>query len=464
MQCIGGVPLLVAGSLVMFDRPDTGERAYLVHIENAETEEGDAQELRELLLSAGGEVVGEMTINLRHPSARMLINAGRVEEIAHAARALDAELVLFSAPLSPAQQRNLEAELERRVLTRTELILDIFAQRARSHEGMLQVELAQLRHWSTRLVRGWSHLDRQKGGIGLRGAGETQLELDQRIIGARIRTIEARLAKVRGRRAQSRKARTRRETQTVALVGYTNAGKSTLFNRLSGADVYAQDQLFATLDPTMRRIQLPSVGEVVLADTVGFVRHLPHQLVDAFKATHEEVAEAALILHVIDAASPARAAQQAGVMSVLADIEAVDQPIVEVFNKIDLLDEPARVTQTHLRRGVEDLSGRGQTGARDDDETATRVWVSAGSGAGIGLLQQAMADVLSDGLFPYELRLAPSAGRLRADLYQRQAVVAEAGEDDGGCRLQVMLSRDQVNRLVNHAEVASLRATLTAAP
>jgi len=286
----------------LFERPQSGERAILVHASlKGAPDDIEREEFAELASSAGAVVVDEIISARKRPDARFFIGRGKVDELRESIAANDAELVISGAELSPSQERNLERELKCRVLDRAGLILDIFAQRARSFEGKLQVELAQLRHLSTRLVRGWTHLERQKGGIGLRGPGETQLETDRRLLGARIRQLNARLEQVDARRSMNRRNRERAEIQTVALVGYTNAGKSTLFNALTDADVYVKDQLFATLDPTVRRLELPDGHKVVLADTVGFVRDLPHELIAAFKSTLQEAREADLILHLIDA-------------------------------------------------------------------------------------------------------------------------------------------------------------------
>ncbi len=291
----------------MFERPQSGENTILVHVDfPGESEPEDLLEFSDLAISAGAVPLATVTASRKTPDARYYVGSGKAEEIRALVDAEQAELVIFNHELSPSQERNLEKLLQARVLDRTGLILDIFAQRARSFEGKLQVELAQLKHLSTRLIRGWTHLERQKGGIGLRGPGETQLETDRRLLGQRIKQIHKRLEKVRGQRAQGRRARERAEVPTVSLVGYTNAGKSTLFNRLCNAEVYAADQLFATLDPTLRRLELPGFGPVVLADTVGFIRQLPHELVAAFRSTLEETLEADLLLHVIDAHDPER--------------------------------------------------------------------------------------------------------------------------------------------------------------
>lgn len=331
-------------------------------------------EFHELAASAGAEVVTVITASRKVPDARHFVGSGKAEEIRACVEATKADVVLFNHELSPGQERNLEQLLQCRVLDRVGLILDIFAQRAQSFEGKLQVELAQLQHLSTRLVRGWTHLERQRGGIGLRGPGETQLETDRRLIGARIKQLNKRLRKVGGQRDERRKARRKAAVHTVSLVGYTNAGKSTLFNRLTGATVYAADQLFATLDPTLRRVELSGAQAIVLADTVGFIRHLPHDLVAAFRSTLEETCEAALLLHVIDAGNENRHECIHQVNGVLKEIGADEIPRIEVYNKIDRLNE----CMPHIDR---DAEGRVQ-----------RVWVSAATGAGMDLLRQALAE------------------------------------------------------------------------
>jgi GTP-binding protein HflX len=363
------------------------------------------------------------------PHAGTFVGSGKLEEIAAAVREHDAQVVIFNHTLSPSQERNLERVLKCRVLDRTGLILDIFAQRARTHEGKLQVELAQLRHMSTRLVRGWTHLERQKGGIGLRGPGETQLETDRRLLRARIKSIVARLEKVRRQREQGRRSRRRAEVPTVALVGYTNAGKSTLFNGLTTAGVYAADQLFATLDPTLRRLELPEVGPVILADTVGFISHLPHRLVEAFKATLEETRNADLLLHVVDAASEDRAEHALQVREVLREIGAEEVPQLEVYNKIDLLETAPRID-------------------RDDEGRHVRVWVSARDGSGLDVLLGAIGELVGNDMVARELVLAPGQGRLRAALYRLGAVRDEHYGSDGAAHVSVRLPRADWERLV----------------
>jgi len=415
---------------VFFDRPQSGERAVLVHLDLGPGAVcDDPRELEELVLSAGGDPVEYILGQRDRPDPGHFVGSGKLAEIVDAVNAHEAALVIFDHALTPTQERNLERALGCRVIDRTGLILDIFAQRARSHLGKLQVELAQLRHISTRLVRGWTHLERQKGGIGLRGPGETQLETDRRLIRDRIRLLTRRLEKVHLQREQGRRARSRAEMPTVSLVGYTNAGKSTLFNRLTGADVYVADQLFATLDPTMRRCLLADGRAVVLADTVGFVRHLPHQLVEAFRATLEEARLADLLLHVIDASATDRDDTSFEVEKVLAEIGAGKLPRLQVYNKIDLLEMQPRID-------------------RGEDGKPVRVWVSACDGSGLELLRTAIDELLEQDIVHECLTLAPQQGRLRAQLYEKGAVLREQVEGDGVIRLEVRLPRTQLARLL----------------
>jgi len=416
---------------LFFDRPDFGERALLVHLRlNSESEPEDVGEFEELVRSAGGDIVDLVRGSRTSPHAKFFIGTGKLEEIAEIAKRESAQLIIFNHNLSPSQERNLEAHLQCRVLDRTGLILDIFAMRARTHEGKLQVELAQLQHLSSRLVRGWTHLERQKGGIGMRGPGETQLESDRRMVRERIQTIKKRLEKVRKQRNQSRRSRDRAEIPTVSLVGYTNAGKSTLFNNLTGSDVFAADQLFATLDPTMRRLDVPEQGSVIFADTVGFISHLPHRLVDAFRATLEEAASATLLIHVVDAAAEERSINIERVQEVLKEIDAHELPTLMVYNKIDLLDDP----QPRIER--------------DDDGMPVAVWLSALSGQGLDLLLQAVIQRLPGKLVHKHLQLQPDQGACRAALYSHKAVVAEKVSDQGDLNLEIKLAENEFLRLL----------------
>ena len=394
------------------------------------TTQMDRDEFYELAVSSGATPVLEIQAPCKAFSAYTLVGKGKVDEIAQAVKALGAHLVIFNHPLTPAQTRNLEDEIQCRVIDRIDLILDIFASRARTFEGKLQVELAQLQHLSTRLVRGWSHLERQKGGIGLRGPGETQLEVDRRLIRGRITSIQKQLEKVRQDRLGRRRTRERANKATVALVGYTNSGKSSLFNALCNADAYVADQLFATLDPTLRSLMLPEFGHVVLADTVGFIRELPHELIDAFRATLEETRTATLLLHVIDASDPECQYKMKEVMEVLTHIGAETVPSLFVLNKVDLLDnQPVNIEYDASHRPI-------------------KVWVSALTGEGLPNLLKAMAVLLSEDMVEQEVRLSSIQGKIRNELYKREAVISEHVELDGGYTLVVHLPRQVLMKIL----------------
>ena len=413
----------------LFDRHAGGEQVVLVQLTLDDGgQRADPREFEELVMSAGGTPVAFVTGHRRSPSARYFVGSGKLDEIRDVKETTGADLVVFNHPLSPSQERNLEQALSCRVIARTGLILDIFAQRARTHEGKLQVELAQLQHMSTRLVRGWTHLERQKGGIGLRGPGETQLETDRRLLRARIRAIETRLNKVRAQRDQNRRARERAETPLVSIVGYTNDGKSTLFNRYAGADVLAADQLFATLDPTLRRVPIDRLGDIVLADTVGFISDLPHTLVDAFRATLEETLSADLLLHVVDAAAEHRDAWMADVETVLGDIGAGDLPQLLVFNKLDQLQQEPRIL-------------------RNADGKPTAVYLSAQTGQGMQLLDDAIRECLQEDVFEGSVEIDPNQGKLRAALMGLGAVQEERFTDTGAAILSIRLPKKTWDRL-----------------
>jgi len=394
----------------LFERPKSGERAVLLHASAAGApDDAEREEFAELARSAGAELVGELTSGRRTPDPRFFIGRGKVEELKALVTETAAELVISAAPLSPSQERNLERELCCRVLDRGGLILDIFAQRARSFEGKLQVELAQLEHLSTRLVRGWTHLERQKGGIGLRGPGETQLETDRRLLAQRIRQLHDRLENVDKRRWMNRQNRVRAEIPTVALVGYTNAGKSTLFNALTDAGVYVRDKLFATLDPTVRRIELPDGQPLLLTDTVGFVRNLPHRLVQAFKATLEEAVLADFLVHVLDASSPSVAGLHETTREVLRELGADEKRTVTVLNKIDLIEDPAVLHD--LRQSFPDA-----------------VFLSLRTGTGSEELLHALNDMLRDRVDRVSLRLPQARGDILHRLHREGKVLGESYE------------------------------------
>lgn len=414
---------------MFFDRPEAGRQAVVLHVnfrqpvqQGADDPETSRQECLELSRTAGVEVVDVVTASRDHPHPRWFIGRGKLDELKGRLQSTGADLLIVNHELGAGQQRNLERALDCRTITRTELILSIFADRARTYEGQLQVELAQLKHAQTRLIRGWTHLDRQKGGIGLKGAGEKQLELDQRMLSERINVAERKLSHVARRRALGRRRRERSHTPTIALVGYTNAGKSTLFNALTTARVPSEDRLFATLDPTMRRLTIDGVGDVVLADTVGFISQLPHSLIEAFKATLEEVAGADLLLHVVDGASAGWELRIAEVNAVLREIGAEDIPTLLVLNK---MDNKGNATQAELAPGVR---------------------VSALYGLGLDDLKGAIADRLGVRA-PTRVLLAPEDGGTRAWLYRQGAVIDERLSEDGRVALTLRADAALLARL-----------------
>ena len=415
---------------MFFDREEGGDKAILVHVDFVARQDAeDIDEFIDLAMSAGADIAAVLRSQRRTPFAKTLIGSGKVEELVALVEEHEADIAIFNYSLTPSQERNLEKILQCRVLDRTGLILDIFSQRARSHEGKLQVELAQLQHLSTRLIRGWTHLERQQGGIGLRGPGETQLETDRRLLRARIKSLLAKLKKVQKQREQGRRSRKKAAIPTVSIVGYTNAGKSTLFNQLTDADVYVADQLFATLDPTIRRIEVADTGPVVLADTVGFVRHLPHKLIDAFKSTLEETVMADLLIHVVDCASDERDSNMREVDAVLAEIGADKLPQLLVYNKIDLLgDVEPRIDY-------------------DEQGKPVRVWLSARNKQGIDLLMQALAELLGKQHWQATLRLPPEQGQLRAQLFSLQAIENEQVDEQGHFILDLRISIVDMNQL-----------------
>lgn len=417
-----------------FDRHQGGETAILVHLNINQLDDPDDLDEFELLVeSAGAKPAALVTGTRSKPDAKYFVGTGKAEEIAEQVKAHDAQIVIFNHALTPSQERNLERLVQCRVLDRTGLILDIFAQRARTYEGKLQVELAQLNHLATRLVRGWTHLERQKGGIGLRGPGETQLETDRRLLQIRVGQLKAKLDKVKQTRAQGRAKRQKSAVPTVSLVGYTNAGKSTLFNRLTDANIYAANQLFATLDPTLRSVNWAGVGNVVLVDTVGFVRHLPHELVEAFHATLEETLAADLLLHVIDSSREDMHEQIDAVQNVLAEI-GNDVPVLNVFNKIDLTGEPAHI-------------GYGEAGKPN------RVYVSAQADIGLDKLTEAVQQLLVGQLTRFDLRLPPTFGQLQHALHELGVIDGIDYADNGDAYVTVTMAAARLQQLLGESAI-----------
>ena len=430
----------------MFERPRAGERAVLVRLGlGVQVDPEDLQEFAELARSAGAHPIATITGRRERPDPRFFMGSGKADEVRDVAASESADVILVDHALSPSQERNLEQHTGRRVLDRNSLILDIFAQRARSHEGKLEVELAQLKHIASRLVRGWTHLERQKGGIGMRGPGETQLETDRRLIGQRVRVLTKRLEKLNQQRETGRSQRAEIPVPSIALVGYTNAGKSTLFRALTGADAYVADQLFATLDPTVRKMSLPGGTPVVVADTVGFIRELPHELVAAFQSTLTEAREATLLLHVVDVSDPRREEHITQVNGVLAEIGADQIPQVLVYNKIDRLEIAPRVD-------------------RDADGRAISIWISAAKREGLDLLQTTIAERIARVARRAVLRMPASAGAIRSRLYAAGAVRHETSGDDGALEITVELPDVELVALARMPGVQILEAPQAGMP
>jgi GTP-binding protein HflX len=430
--------------LELFDRQKDsvgqGEKTLLVYVElpsNRHIHNG-LDEFLELANSSGLDVVQALKVNRNTATAQYFIGSGKVDEIAELVKEHEIDLVIFAPELTPSQERNLEKKLNCQVMDRTGLILDIFALRAQSFEGKLQVELAQLRHLSTRLVRGWTHLERQKGGIGLRGPGETQLETDKRLIAVRIKNITKRLDKVHKQRDLGRKSRVKSELPMIALAGYTNAGKSTLFNTLTKAEVFADDRLFATLDSTIRRVILPASGEAVIADTVGFIQDLPHELVAAFKSTLEETRRANVLLHVVDASDEYNLEKIDQVEDIINEIDANKIPSILVMNKIDRLE--------NFKPRID----------RDKDGRIYRVWISAQNGDGIDLLYQTLAEQLSGMMTRAKIQLDVNAAYIRSEIHNIGYIHNEKVDDFGQWILEINVTNHYLSKLLHKQGVKLL--------
>ena len=416
--------------------PDSIQRALIVYVDFKNCRvDGEYNEFCELVKSTGLEIVSTIKTTRLRADARLFIGVGKAEEIRVTAEKYDADVVIFNRLLTPAQERNLEMFFDIRVIDRIGLILDIFAQRALSYEGKLQVELAQLQHLTTRLIRGWTHLERQKGGIGLRGPGETQLETDRRLIGRRIKAIKERIQKVRKQRYQSRQQRKKQNVPVISFVGYTNAGKSTLFNYLTDANVKVEDQLFATLDPTLRRINTDNGNDIILTDTVGFIRDLPHELIESFKATLDEVKEADLLIHIIDVDQEQRQQRIDEVNQVISMIGASHVAQIEVYNKIDM--------HSAQKRRIE----------ISENNKITRIWLSSRTGEGVDLLLEAMNRYLNKHKRPHYINIPVSAGQLRAKLFDIGAVKQENIDDMGGWIMEVELEEYKLHKLCKEANL-----------
>lgn len=428
----------------MFERYQSEQQqVILVHLKlSDEYQCADVDEFRLLARSSGASISGEITGSRDRPDPRLFIGKGKVDEIIALKAATESDLIIFNHNLTATQAKNLEQEIQCQVVDRTGLILDIFAQRAQTHEGKLQVELAQLQYMSTRLVRGWTHLERQKGGIGLRGPGETQLETDRRLISARIAMLKKRLEKVRHQRALGRQKRRKHAIPTVSMVGYTNAGKSSLFNLLTHADVYVKDQLFATLDPTLRQLDMPQCGSVILVDTVGFIRHLPHDLIAAFRATLEETSEADLLLHVVDAHAKERDEMIAQVNAVLHEVNADQQPTLMVYNKIDLLEQ----VEAHVDY--------------NEAHVPKTVWVSAQESWGIEQLMTAIGEMLVKIFVKAQLTIAPQYSKLCAALYNHHAVVKAKYDDAGNMLADVVIAQTVLQSICRDCGVADYHSLI----